>query len=76
MRYLGRITSKPGLLYPTDPLDAAFVDSIVDQEIDLFTGLSVSRHKQRFGFGILDTEENGETRKSSPRKFGRNLMMS
>lgn len=59
MRYLGRI-AKPDLLYPSDPLEAAFVDSIVDQEIDLFTGLSVSRYKGRFGFSILDAEENGE----------------
>lgn len=73
MRYLGRITSKPGLLYPTDPLDAAFVDSIVDQEIDLFTGLSVSRYKQRFGFGILDTEENGEDAEKLTEKVRKEL---
>ena len=59
MRYLGRI-AKPGLLYPEDPLKAAFVDSIIDQENDLFTGLTVSRYKERYGFSILNPAENGD----------------
>jgi len=49
LRYIGR-TAQPGLLYPTDPLAAAFVDSVLDAEIDLFTGLSASRYRMRYGF--------------------------
>jgi glutathione S-transferase len=58
MRYLGRVAT-PDVLYPQDPLAAAFVDSIVDQEVDLFAGLSVSRYTTRFGFSILNDESEG-----------------
>jgi hypothetical protein len=40
MRYLGKLTG----LYPSCPLQAAKVDAIIDQENDLFSGLSVSRY--------------------------------
>jgi len=49
MRYIGRLAPEE-VLYPSDLLEAAFVDSIIDQENDLFTGLSVSRYRGRFGF--------------------------
>lgn len=42
MRYIGKLAG----LYPTDDdLYAAKIDMIVDQEVDLFTGLSVSRYR-------------------------------
>lgn len=42
IRYLGKKTG----LYPiNNDEDAAFIDSILDEEIDLFTGLSVSRYR-------------------------------
>lgn len=42
MRFVGRYAG----LYPVeDYLYAAKIDALVDQEIDLFTGLSVSRYR-------------------------------
>ena len=53
MRYIAK--SKGGDLYPADDLvQAALIDSILDQEIDLFTGVAVSTYKERFGFAILE----------------------
>jgi glutathione S-transferase len=52
LRYIGRL-SIPDLLYPTDLFKAALVDSIMDQELDLFMGLVVSRYPHRFGFECI-----------------------
>ena len=41
MRYLGKLTSA----YPSDPVAAALVDAVIDEEADLTTGLAVSRYK-------------------------------
>lgn len=42
MRYVGKLAG----LYPTnDDLYAAKIDMVVDQESDLFAGLSVSRYR-------------------------------
>lgn len=49
MRYIGKVTG----LYPSCPKEAALVDAVMDEEIDLFVGLSVSRYKERFGFACL-----------------------
>jgi glutathione S-transferase len=52
MRYIAKM--KGGDLYPAeDPLQAAIIDSIIDQENDLFAGLSVATYKERYGFQIL-----------------------
>ena len=57
MRFLGRVSFESeeyNTIYPAGNLkEAAFVDSLLDQEIDLFTGLTVSRYQGRFGFGFL-----------------------
>lgn len=45
MRYLGKLSGA----YPDDPLKAALVDAIIDEENDLFTGLSVARYKGECG---------------------------
>lgn len=45
-----RLIGKLGGLYPTDPVQAAVVDSIVAQENDMFTGVSCCRYQDRFGF--------------------------
>ena len=50
MRYLGKLSG----LYPSDPFKAALVDSIIDEENDLFAALTCSRYRDRFGFGCLD----------------------
>eukprot|EP01036_Dinobryon_divergens_P031383 gene31383-40771_t len=61
MRYIGKLCD----LYPTsDHLKAAYIDSIVDEEIDLFMGLSVSRYRARFGFGCLDDATVSTVRES------------
>jgi glutathione S-transferase len=49
IRFIGKL-DKTGKLYPTDPVRAAIVDSIVAQENDMFTGVSCSRYQDRFGF--------------------------
>lgn len=53
MRYLGKLTGT----YPSCPIKAALVDSIMDQEADMFSGLSISKYSDRFGYSVL-TEEN------------------
>jgi glutathione S-transferase len=68
LRYLGRVPSMDKI-YPSDPLAASLVDSILDAEADMFAGLSCSKYKARFGYSILedrsDSEELlGEVRKS------------
>jgi glutathione S-transferase len=53
MRFIGKQAG--GSLYPADDhVQAAYIDSIVDQEMDLFTGLGVTLYKERFGFAILE----------------------
>ena len=60
MRYIGKISG----LYPEDPFLAARADAIIDAEIDLFTGVSVSKYKERFGFGFMSAMETSVVRKS------------
>jgi len=60
MRYVGKQTG----LYPKDDVSAALVDAIVDQENDMFAGLTCSRYRERFGFGCLDDETVAKVRKS------------
>lgn len=50
LRFVGRDLAAQKLIYPDDPFRSAYVDSILDQEIDLFTGLAVSRYRGRYGF--------------------------
>ena len=45
LRYVGRYAG----LYPTDDfIQAAIIDSLLDEEIDLFTGISVVRYRSKF----------------------------
>jgi glutathione S-transferase len=60
MRYLGKLSGA----YPSCPIAAALVDSLVDEEVDLTSGLATSRYKERFGYGCLDTETITIVRKS------------
>lgn len=59
VRYVGRLASGDTLYPANDLVKAAFIDSIIDQEADMFTGVGVFRYKGRFGFGHLEgnTEE-------------------
>lgn len=53
MRFIGKKAG--GTLYPSDdPIQAAYIDSIIDQEADLFMGLGITMYKERFGFAILE----------------------
>ena len=49
LRFLAKISGKDSL-YPKDPIIAAHVDMICDQEADAFQGFRVARYKDRFGF--------------------------
>jgi glutathione S-transferase len=49
LRFLAKISGKNSL-YPKDPVVAARVDMICDQEADAFQGFRVARYKDRFGF--------------------------
>jgi len=60
MRFLGRLTG----LHPQCDIQAALVDAIVDQEADMFLGLTASRYRERFGFGCLDDATVTQVRKS------------
>ena len=46
LRYVGKLSG----LYPSDPLLAAKVDAILDQEADMLAGVRVARYQERFGF--------------------------
>lgn len=48
MRYLGKLAG----LYPSDPIQAAKVDALMDQEADTFTGTTVLTYGMRFGIDL------------------------
>ena len=48
IRFVGKCSKIP--LYPTDPFEAAVVDSIIDQESDMTKALDISIYQERFGF--------------------------
>ena len=50
LRYLAKLSN----LYPEDPLEAAKVDSIYDQETDAFIGATVASYTTRFGIALDD----------------------
>lgn len=61
MRYVGKLSG----LYPkNDDLYAALIDSILDQEADLFAGLTVSRYRDRFGFQFMTAADIAASRKA------------
>jgi glutathione S-transferase len=62
LRYIGKVCG--GDVYPTDALQAAFVDAVMDQEADLFLGVSASKYAARMGFGCLDDATIAKVRKS------------
>ncbi|CAE8692993.1 unnamed protein product [Polarella glacialis] len=47
-RYIGKIAG--GELYPSDPLTAAKVDAIIDQETDMTMAISCVKYQSRFGY--------------------------
>ena len=56
-RFIGKLA---GEQYYTmvDPVKAALIDSIIDEENDMFVGIGVATYKGRFGFGFLADEKN------------------
>jgi len=63
MRFVAKLgcVKNPGgpQLYPMDdPVAAARVDAIMDQEADAFCGLRVAKYKERFGLGFLQEEKH------------------
>ncbi|RYY86104.1 glutathione S-transferase family protein [archaeon] len=53
LRFVGKFAG----LYPTDDdILAAKIDALIDQEKDMFTGVSASRYRDRFGFDMLSEE--------------------
>jgi glutathione S-transferase len=50
LRYLAKLTK----LYPEDPLEAATVDAVFDQETDAFLGATVASYDTRFGISLDD----------------------
>jgi glutathione S-transferase len=48
MRYLGKLSE----LYPSDPIQAAKVDAMMDQETDAFIGTTVLTYHRRFGIDL------------------------
>eukprot|EP00980_Cylindrotheca_fusiformis_P000608 scaffold154_cov129-Cylindrotheca_fusiformis.AAC.25 len=50
MRYLAKLTG----LYPEDPLEAAKVDAVFDQETDAFVGATLTTYATRYGMALDD----------------------
>ena len=60
LRYVATL----GGLHPSDPIEAARIDSIVAEEEDFFSGLTISRYAGRFGYGHMTDEFRAEVRKN------------
>jgi glutathione S-transferase len=58
LRFLGKL----GGFYPEDPLKAAFVDSLIAQEGDMFGSVSCVRYQERFGFESLGGADSEATK--------------
>ena len=56
LRFIGK-QDKSNSLYPSDPIICSKVDSLLDQEADVFAGITVARYKERFGFDFLNNNE-------------------
>jgi len=57
MRYITTLSEIGGSLYPrNDPIEAAYIDALLDFELDAFTGLSVSAYPSRMGFDFLEEQ--------------------
>lgn len=67
LRYLGKMT---GRLYPQDDDTAAIVDSVLDHEQDMMTGITVFRYPWRYGFD--DLLGSSETVQSPPEDIATN----
>jgi len=59
IRFIGKLNPKTEL-YPADPIHAAIVDAIMDQESDVFTGYIALKYSDRHGFAALHEAENGK----------------
>jgi len=57
LRYVAKLKPESEL-YPSDPIAAARVDAICDQEADAFVGCRVAKYKDRFGFSFLGDDAN------------------
>ena len=60
LRYVATL----GGLHPSDPLEAARIDSIMSEEEDFFSGITISRYSARFGYGHMSDEFRAEVRKN------------
>ena len=57
LRYLAKIAGDGKSSYPSDdPILAAKIDAVVDQEVDAFIGTTVASYSTRFGIPIDDEE--------------------
>jgi len=70
IRYLAKLTK----LCPEDPLEAAKVDAIFDQENDAFMGASVASYTTRFGIEMDDAAKQKAfdtiSKETLPRQLG------
>jgi len=73
-KFLGK---KAGVYPLCDDILAAKIDSILDQEADLFTGLTVSKYPGRYGFGGLLEPSNtlGDDKKADVDNSAMNVKM-
>ena len=61
LRYIGQLSQvhRPDkCIYPKQPLAAGFVDAIIDQQNDMFTGWRVYKYHERFGIDEDNFSEN------------------
>merc|ERR1719334_939114 len=61
IRFIGKLKPEKEL-YPANPIVAAKVDAVMDQDADAFMAATALRYASRNGFGVLDKEENKKIR--------------
>eukprot|EP00944_MAST-04C_sp_MAST-4C-sp1_P015068 g15068.t1 len=62
LRFIGRLSQihRPDkCIYPKGPLEAAFVDAIIDHQADMFTGWQIYKYHDRFGISKDSFSDDG-----------------
>lgn len=72
-RFLAKLVESAEL-YPADPLIAAKVDAIIDQEVDMTTGVVCAKYQERFGYDGALGGPGGEGAQMVERALGENVL--
>ena len=58
LRFVSKLSDGKKCIYPSDPIKAAQVDAITDQEADAYSSCRVLNYSARFGFEVIREEGN------------------